>query len=90
MSHDAINTWVDKAKNTIPASVGAAAIQVVKRSQAESRGNSIMAIAEKIRPFLLKMFEGVRDEHGMLLQQAHVRGIALNMAQNIVKEQENK
>ncbi len=90
MSHDAINNWVDKAKNTIPPAVGNAAIQVVKRSESQMRGNMIMAIADKIRPYLLKMFEGVRDEHGMLVQQAHVRGIALNMAQTIVKNQEEK
>ncbi len=90
MSHDAINSWVDKAKNPLPAAAKSAAIQVVKRTQAEARGNLILDIAEKIRPYLLKMFEGVRDENGMLLQQAHVRGIALNMAQNIAKEQEIK
>ena len=88
MSHDAINTWVDKAKSSIPEAVGAAAVQVVRRTQEQSRGNAIMALAEKMRPFLLKMFDGLRDEHGMLMQQAHVRGIALNMAQNIVKKQE--
>ena len=91
MSNDAINNWVDKAKTSnIPPSVGAAAIQVVRRSQSETRGNMILAIAEKIRPYLLKMFEGVHDGNGMLMQQAHVRGMALNMAQNIVKEQEAK
>ena len=90
MSHDAINSWVDKAKTGLPPAAASAAIQVVRRAQSEARGNIIIDIAEKIRPFLLKMFEGVRDENGMLLQPAHVGGIALNMAQNIAKEQEIK
>jgi hypothetical protein len=91
MSNDAINSWVGKAKNT-PAAASAknTEVKVIKRAVPEPRGNIIMDVAEKIRPFLLKMFEGVRDESGMLLQPAHIRGIALNMAQNIVKEQANK
>jgi len=90
MSHDAINSWVDNAKKPIPAAAKSAAIQVVTRAQEQARGNLIIDIAEKIRPYLVKMFEGVRDENGLLMQQAHVRGIALNMAQNIAKEQEIK
>ncbi len=90
MSHDAINSWVDKAKNGLPPSAKSAAVQVIKRAESQARGNIIIDIAEKIRPFLLKMFDGVRDENGMLMQPAHVRGIALNMAQNIAKEQEIK
>ena len=87
MSHDAINSWVDKAKTPIPQAVKQAAIQVVKR-EVKSRGNIIMEIAEKIRPFLAKMFEGARDENGMLFQPAHIHGVALNVAQSFVKKQE--
>ncbi len=94
MSHDAINSWVSGAKSSRKADLSdaakSAAITVVRRTQAQARGNLIMEIAEKIRPHLLKMFAGVRDENGMLLQPAHIRGIALNMAQNIAKEQEIK
>ncbi|MEK6746028.1 MAG: hypothetical protein ABL867_10120 [Rickettsiales bacterium] len=93
MSHDAINSWVNGAKAAKPDLSNAAksaAIQVVRRTQAQARGNLIMDIAERIRPHLLKMFDGVRDENGMLMQPAHVRGIALNMAQKIAKEQEIK
>lgn len=86
MSHDAINSWVGKAKSAPPPAIEATSVKVIKR-EVQSTGNMIMEIAEKIRPFLLKMFEGVRDEEGMLLQPANVRGIALNMAQNIIKEQ---
>ena len=49
-----------------------------------------MEIAERIRPWLSKMFEGVRDENGMLVQPARVRGIALDVAQRIVQEQNKK
>jgi hypothetical protein len=90
MSHDAINSWVDGAKigankSSVPAKQSSS-VKVIRR-EVQSTGNIIMDIAEKIRPFLLKMFEGVRDDSGMLIQPAHVRGIALNMAQNIIKEQ---
>ena len=86
MSHDAINNWVANAKSADKA--GAAnpkAIKVVRATQ--SKGNLIMEVAEKLRPHLLKLFEGVRDTEGMLLQPARVRGIALNMAQSIVQNE---
>lgn len=89
MSNDAINSWVGKAKTPAAVAAKKGGVTIIKR-EVQSRGNVIMEVAEKIRPFLLKMFEGVRDEAGMLLQPAHIRGIALNMAQNIVKEQEDK
>lgn len=57
---------------------------------AKTRGNLIVDIAEKIRPILARLFEGARDENGMLVQPARVRAIALNMAQDIIKEQEQK
>jgi hypothetical protein len=94
MSNDAINSWIEKAKQNaeggaLPAEE-MSGVKVIKRTQAQSRGSAIMDIAEKIRPWLTKMFEGVRDEEGLLVQPAHVRGIALNVAQNIVKEQQKK
>ena len=94
MSHDAINSWVDNVKagtkKELSSAVKLAAVKVVRRTESQTRGNIIIEIAEKIRPFLLKMFEGVRDKNGMLLQPANVHGIALNVAQNIAKEQEIK
>ncbi len=94
MSHDAINSWVNKAKNApVAASMAVpqnSGIQVIRREEPQSRGNKIMEIAEKLRPWFIKMFEGVRDDEGMLLQPAHIRGMALNVAQTIVKDQEKK
>ena len=49
-----------------------------------------MDIADKIWPSLMKLFSGVRDENGMLMQPAHVRGIALNVAQDLVNNNEKK
>ena len=89
MSHDAINSWVDKAKMPVAPVVPQAAVKVIKR-EVQSHGNLIMEIAEKIRPVLAKMFEGAHDDEGMLLQPAHIRGFALNMAQNLIKKQEDK
>lgn len=89
MSHDAISSWVENAKNGIPALAGTQGVRVI-RATPQSRGNLIMEIAEKLRPHLLKMFEGVRDDEGLLLQPARVRGIALNMAQSIVQKQDVK
>lgn len=94
MSSDAVNSWIDKAKNNQKSSPKSApksgSVQVITRVEPQSRGNMIMEIAEKIRPWLMKMFEGVRGEDGILLQPANIRGIALNVAQNILKEQEAK
>lgn len=63
-------------------------IQVIRTADMRSNGGSIIDIAEKLRPWLAKMFEGVRDENGMLVQPARIRGIALNLAQYMVKEQQ--
>jgi hypothetical protein len=91
MSHDPIDNWIEKAKmsaqdNSEPSQSG---VKVIRRP-AKTRGNVIMDIAEKLRPILTKMFEGARDENGMLVQPARVRAIALNVAQDIIKEQEQK
>lgn len=66
------------------------AVKVIKRTDTKTRGNVIMDIAEILRPLLAKFFEGARDENGMIVQPARVRAIALNVAQDIVKEQEQK
>jgi len=88
MAHDSIGNWVQKAKSDAPADSGKSGVKVIRREEAKSKGNLIMEIAEKIRPYLMRMFKGVRDEEGQLYQPAHVRGIALNMAQDLLKVHE--
>lgn len=53
-------------------------------------GNPVLEIAERIYPWLLKMFDGIRGDDGMLLQPAHVRAISLNVAQRLVHKQQQK
>lgn len=77
------NSWVE---NSVGGAIPSAGASVYP----ESRGRLIMGVAEKIRPTLAKMFKNVRDDDGILLQPAHIRAIALNMAQSIVKEYEMK
>jgi len=89
MTNDAIDSWIKNAKSGTLSAPVTPGVKVIKRVP-KSKGNIIMEMAEKIRPWLMKMFEGVRDENGMLLQPAHIRGIALNVAQSIIKEEENK
>lgn len=90
MDNDAIENWIERAiKNEARDNSSPAGLKVIKRS-AQTRGNLIMEIAEKLRPWLSKMFEGVRDENEMLVQPSRVRGIALNVAQQIVLEHEKK
>lgn len=96
MTRDPIGNWVEKAKSTnSEAAQGAGddvqtnGVRVIRREESKSKGGMIMEIAEKIRPFLMNMFHGIRDEKGMLYQPAHVRGIALNMAQDLLKMHED-
>ena len=90
MSQDVISNWVEKAKMADTATASPSGVRVIRREETQNRGKIIMDIAEKLRPWLTKMFEGVRDENGMLVQPARIRGIALNVAQNLVKEQESQ
>ena len=80
MSKDDSHNW----------SAQTAAILGGRRPVTQSRGSVILEIAERLRPWLMKMFEGVRDPHGNIMQPAHIRGIALNLAQRIIKEEENQ
>jgi hypothetical protein len=89
VANDVINTWIEKAKQADLSTEHHSGVQVIRKPK-QSRGNLIMEIAELVRPHLAKMFEGVRDENGMLVQPARVRGVALNLAQRIVKENEQK
>jgi hypothetical protein len=92
MSQDAINSWVKKAKNQpeLAAAGAANGVQVIKRAAPVTKGNVIMDVAEKIRPWLMNVFNGLRDENGLLIQPSRVRAIALNVAQDIVRQQEEK
>lgn len=91
MTHDAIDNWIERAKQAEgdinPANND---IKVIRRGSMQTRGNRIMEIAEYLRPWLTKMYAGVRDENGMLVQPSRIRGIALNAAQEIVYAQSNK
>lgn len=91
MTKEPINSWVEKAKSgSLAADVQEnSGVKVVRREATPSRGNRIMELADKLWPGLLELFEGVRDNSGMLLQPAHIRGIALNMAQDLIKKREN-
>jgi hypothetical protein len=90
MSEDIIGSWLEKAKqNEQGSDASPQGVRVVRRAP-QNRGSLIMEVAEKIRPWLIKMFEGVRDENGMLMQPAHIRAVALNVAQRIVVENEQK
>jgi hypothetical protein len=96
MTQDMIGNWVQKAKasdadanaNADAAGSSGGGIRVIRREEKASKGNMIMDIAEKIRPILLKAFQGIRDENGVLYQPAHIRGFALNMAQDILRTHE--
>jgi len=87
MSHDAIGSWIEKAKASEGSDGDSASapkgVQVIKRDT-QSRGNLIMEIAEKLRPALAKLLDGVTGNNGVLIQPAHIRGYALNIAQKIV------
>ena len=90
MSHDAINSWVENAKNGSRPAVASSnqGVQVVKAKQPpKDLGSLILEVAERIFPSISKMLEGVRDNNGMLLQPAHIRAISLDVAQGVVKKQ---
>ena len=94
MTQDMIGNWVEKARSSNDDSSdnsgNGSRIKVIRREEVMTRGNMIMDIAERIRPFLMELFTGIRDEDGMLYQPANVRGIALNMAQKVLKKHEEK
>jgi hypothetical protein len=90
MSNDSINSWIAKAKSSDSTTAQPQGVIVIKCPAAANKGRVIMDVAEKIRPYLMKMYEGVRDAGGMLLQPAHIRALALNVAQDIVNDREAK
>lgn len=90
MSTDSVNHWIEKAKAEAKAIAPVQGVKIIRREEPRTKGAVILEMAEKIKPWLAKMFEGVRDENNMVLQPAHVSGIALNVAQGIVNAQEEK
>jgi hypothetical protein len=90
MSNDVISNWLEKAKSAVDATPEIRGVQVIRREEPRNNGMNIMDIAERIRPWLMKMFEGVRDENNMLVQPARVHGMALNLAQGLIKEEEQR
>lgn len=93
MTNDAINNWIEQAKQpkgnfVVGNNPNAQRPQVIKRVETDQRGKLIMLIADAIRPVLAKFLDGKRDHSGLPFQPAHVRGIALNIAQGMVKQQD--
>ena len=93
MSEKPINFWLEQMahQSQLEAAVdsGVSNVQVIQRKHKPVQGNIIVDVAEKIRPIMLKMFDGVRDENGVVLQPARIRAMSLNLAQRLVKEQQN-
>lgn len=52
----------------------------------QTQGNKIMQIAEILRPMIAQWLEGTKTRDGLPLQPATVRAIALNTAQNLLKQ----
>lgn len=92
MIREPIDSWIEKATQDHMRGVEGDSmedVQVVARQHRPAQGITIVDLAEKIRPALLRMFTGVRDENGMLIQPARIRGISLNLAQRLLKEHYN-
>lgn len=92
--NDNINEWTQRAKahesESDSSSVAHKRVKVIRKESAPSIGQLIMQVADKIRPHIAAMCDGVRDNGGMLLQPAHIRGIALEVAERMVKEERLK
>ena len=88
MSHDAISSWVENAKNgsRSPSDAPRQGVQVVRATPQPNKGNIILELADKLLPSISRMLTGVRDDNGLLLQPAHIRAITLDVAQRLVKQ----
>jgi hypothetical protein len=51
-----------------------------------SPSSHAMEIADKIRPHLAKLFEGVNDENGRPMRPSTIRGIALRMGKDLYEK----
>lgn len=83
MSKQTTENWINKTGHGASVRKNAAAPVI-------SKGATIMEMADRLWPHLSEMLRGVRDNNGMLLQPAHIRGIALNVAQDLMKKYEAK
>ena len=90
MVQEVLSDWLVKAKSVAPVMADNAGVRVIRREESKGKGAVILEVADKIRPWLSKMFEGVRDENYMLVQPSRVHGIALNVAKSIVNSEEKK
>lgn len=52
----------------------------------QTQGQKIMQIADILRPMIAKWLEGTHTRDGLPLQPATVRALALNTAQNLLKQ----
>ena len=87
MAEDNISHWVKKAKDGSSAQHHNG-VNVIRRAEPKTKGEMIMDIADRIWPSMMKLFADTRDENGVLMQPAHVRGIALNVAQDLLKNKD--
>ena len=86
MANEMMSNWGETAGGMF-ASPKTPNLKTGKQAQ-KSKGNIIMEVAEMLRPWLMQKLEGMRDKNGMVAQPAHIRGIALNIAQRLLNEQE--
>lgn len=85
--NDSITEWVAKAQTNETTAPEQKGVRVIRREQPQqSIGQLIMKVADKIRPHIAAMCEGVRNNEGTLLQPAHIRGIALEVAEGLVRD----
>lgn len=87
---DNINEWTKQAKASEDEGASSTGgVRVVRNKPVhQSIGQIIMQVADKIRPHLSSLFEGSHNSDGMLVQPAHIRGLALEVAEWMVKEEQ--
>lgn len=94
MNGENFNEWVGRAKNNekrvTPPSKNKKPLNVLRNEPQKSRGAMVMEIADKLLPSLSRWFSGKYSDEGMLIQPAHVRGLAIDMAEGLLKKQETK
>ena len=90
MNEDNMSEWVNRAKATESdnnSSGDVRSVKVVRKEVPKNTGQLIMEMADKLRPYLTKWFDGKYNDDGMLIQPAHIRGFAIEMAENLIKKQ---
>jgi hypothetical protein len=86
--NDNINEWVGRARANENESAESQpkSVKVIRKESVPSRGQLIMQIADKLLPHLTQWFHGKYNDEGMLIQNSHVRGFAIDMAEGLVKK----